>query len=221
MHLLSMPLCKHIRTRSLKGLTLVEMMAAIFVVAAGMLGFTLLFSSTWKTNKFVIETGVTAVQVNRALNEVTTNLRKIRQADNGDYPIEAGDDFDLTVYIDVDGDGVTERVHYWLDAANDQVKRGVTDPVAGTPPTYPAGDTTVTTIANYIVNEASEPLFYYYNENYPGDTVNNPLATPVDIQSVRLVRVHLRMNIDPIKAPENINVESFVELRNLENYEDF
>lgn len=206
---------------ALKGLTLIEMMAAIFIVGAGMIGFTLLFTSSWKTNKFVIESGVTAVQVNRALNEIALNLRKVRQADNGDYPIESGNQFDIKVYLDIDGDGVTERVHYWLDTATDQVKRGVTDPVAGTPPTYPASDTTVSIIANYIVNEATEPLFYYYNENYPGDTVNNPLATPVDIQSVRLVRVLLRMNIDPVRAPDNINVESFIDLRNLENYEDF
>ncbi len=209
------------RHRSLKGLSLVEMLVAMFIMSAGMVGFTMLLTSSWKSNKFVIETGVTAIQVNRALGEVTTNLRKVRQADNGDYPIESGDDFDLTVYVDIDGDGVTERVHYWLDDVNDQLKRGVTDPTAGTPPTYAAGDTTVTTMANYIVNESTQPLFYYYNENYPGDNVNNPLATPVDIQSVRLVRVLLRMNIDPIRAPNNINVESFVDLRNLENYEDF
>lgn len=207
--------------KKLKGLTIVEMLVAIFIMGAGMVGFSLLLNSSWKSNKFIIESGVTAIQVNRALNEIMANVRKVRQADNGDYPIESGDDFDIKAYIDIDGDGTTERVHYWLDTTTDQVKRGVTDPVAGTPPTYPAGDTTVTTIANYIVNDATQPLFYYYNENYPGDVVNNPLSTPVNIQSVRLVRVLLRMNIDPIKAPNNINVESFVDLRNLENYEAF
>lgn len=208
------------RNRTSKGLTLVEMLMAIFIVSAGMLGFTLLFSSSWKSNKFSIETGVTVIQVNRALNQITMNLRKVRQADDGDYPIESGSSFDLKVYADVDDDGTTERLHYWLDTATDQVKLGITDPVAGTPPTYPSGDTTTRVIANYIVNDATQPLFYYYNANYPGDTTNNPLATPVDIHSVRLVRVLLRMNIDPVRAPNNINVESFVDLRNLENYEE-
>jgi hypothetical protein len=207
-----------IQRKKLKGLTLVEMLVAIFIMALGMIGFTLLLSSSWKTNKFIIETGVSAVKVNRASTEIINNLRKVRQADNGDYPVESADDFDIEVYLDIDGDGVTERVHYWLDSVNDYLMRGVREPSAANPPTYAAGDGTTSIIANYVVNEATEPLFYYYNENYPGDIVNNPLPTPSDIQDIRLVRVLIRMNIDPIKAPNNINIESFADLRNLESY---
>ena len=208
------------RRKKLKGLTLVEMIVAIFIMSAGMLGFSLLFSSSWKSNKFILETGITSIRVNRASTEIINNLRKVRQADNGDYPIESGDDFDIQVYLDIDNDGVTERVHYWLDDVNDQLMRGVREPSVSQPPTYAAGDGTTSVIAEYIANENTEPLFYYYNENYPGDTINNPLATPASIGDVRLVRVLIRMNIDPIKAPNNINVESFVDLRNLESYDN-
>lgn len=207
-----------LRLKKLKGLTLVEMLVAIGIMTIGMVGFTLLFSGTWKSSKFILETGVTAVQVNRASAEIVNNLRRVRQADNGDYPVESANDFDIEVYLDIDGDGVTERVHYWLDDANDRLMRGVREPSSAVPPVYAAGDGTTSIIANYIVNEASQPLFYYYNENYPGDTVNNPLPTPAEIQDIRLVRILIRMNIDPIKAPDNINIESFVDLRNLESY---
>jgi hypothetical protein len=207
-----------LRSKKLKGLTLVEMLVAIGIMTIGMVGFTLLFSGTWKSSKFILETGVTAVQVNRASAEIVNNLRKVRQADNGDYPVESADAFDIEVYLDIDGDGVTERVHYWLDDANDRLMRGIREPSSAVPPVYAAGDGTTSIIANYIVNEASQPLFYYYNENYPGDTVNNPLPTPAEIQDIRLVRILIRMNIDPIKAPNNINIESFVDLRNLESY---
>lgn len=209
-----------VRNKCLKGLTLVEMLMAIFILSAGMLGFTLLFSSSWRSNKFILETGITSIRVNRASTEIINNLRKVRQADNGDYPIESADDFDFQAYLDIDNDGVTERVHYWLDDANDRLMRGVREPSTAQPPTYAAGDGTTTVIAEYIVNETTEPLFYYYNKNYPGDTVNNPLATPASLGEVRLVRVLIRMNIDPIKAPNNINVESFVDLRNLESYDN-
>jgi prepilin-type N-terminal cleavage/methylation domain-containing protein len=204
--------------KKLKGMTLVEMMVAIFIMSAGMVGFSLLLSSSWKSNKFILETGMASVQVNRASSQIINNLRKVRQADNGDYPIESGDAFDIKVYLDIDDDGVTERVHYWLDTANDRLMLGVREPSAATPPTYAAGDGTTSILANYIVNDGTQPMFYYYNENYPGDTVNNPIATPVAVENVRLVRVLLRINIDPIKAPNNINVESFVDLRNLESY---
>ncbi len=204
--------------RKLAGLTLVEMLVALFIMSAGMIGFMLLLSSTWKSNKFIVETGLSSIKVNRASAELINNLRKVRQADNGDYPVESGDDFDIKVYLDIDNDGVTERVHYWLDQGTDQLMRGIREPSASNPPTYAAGDGTTSVIADYIVNDASQPLFYYYNENYPGDNVNNPISTPIAVQDVRLVRVLIRVNIDPIKAPNNINVESFVDLRNLESY---
>ena len=38
----------------------------------------------------------------------------------------------------------------------------------------------------------------------------------VDVASVRLIRVHLLINIDPVRAPDNVNIESFADLRNLE-----
>jgi hypothetical protein len=123
------------------------------------------------------------------------------------------------VYTDIDDDNTVERVHYFLDQANDQLRRGVTEPTAAVPPTYPAGDGTVTVMANYVVNESDDPIFYYYNGNYPGDIVNNPLTTPASPGAVRLIRVHLYVNINPVHAPDNINIESFVTLRNLHVYE--
>lgn len=208
-----------LRIKKVKGFSLVEMLAAIFIMGAGMAGFSLLLLRSWNSNKFILETGVAAVQVNRASEEIISNLRKMRQADNGDYPLESGDDFDIVFYADIDGDGVTERVHYWLDSGTERLMKGVREPVAGTPPTYAAGDGTTAVMANYIVNTNTEPLFYYYNSNYPGDTVNNPIAVPVNVSDVRLVRVLLRINIDPIRAPQNINVESFADLRNIETYD--
>lgn len=206
--------------RKLRGLTLVEMIVALFIMSLGMMSFMLLLTSTWKSNKFILETGISAVKVNRASSELINNLRKVRQADNGDYPLESGDDFDIQVYLNIDSDPATERVHYWLDTANDRLMRGIREPSGATPPTYAAGDETTSTIAEHIVNEANQPVFYYYNENYPGDIVNNPINTPIAVDDVRLVRILLRVNIDPIRAPNNINVESFVDLRNLESYAD-
>ncbi|MBI2439527.1 MAG: hypothetical protein HYV45_02925 [Candidatus Moranbacteria bacterium] len=193
-----------------------EMLIAVGISLIAMEGFTLLFLRSWDNNKFILEEGMASSIASRATNDVVATLRSVRQADNGDFPVESGDDFDLKVYIDIDDDGVVERVHYFLDLANDQFKMGVTNPTGASPVSYPASDDTVTVLANFIVNENSDPVFYFYNENYPGDTVNNPLATPVAVESVRLIRVHLLVNIDPVHAPNNINIESFADLRNLE-----
>lgn len=201
----------------MKAMTLVEMMVAIAIVLITMEGFTYLFLKTWDTNKFVLEEGLASAAASRATNKIVIQLRGVQQADNGDYPIEAADDFDLIFYADVDDDGVVEKVHYFLDAAADQLHLGVSNPSATNPVTYPAGDDVVSVVANYVVNESSDPLFYYYNDDYPGDVVNNPLATPASIGNIQMVRVHLYVNINPVHAPDNINIESFVDLRNLHN----
>jgi len=86
------------------------------------------------------------------------------------------------------------------------------------PKTYPSGDQEVTVIAGHIVNATNEPIFYYYNRDYPGDVVNNPLDTPAAVSDVRLLKIHLKINIDPNRAPDNVEMQSFVELRNLNDY---
>lgn len=200
-------------------MTLVEVIIAIAIMLIAMEGFTLLFLKSWDTNKFILEEGLASAAASQATNKVLTQLRSVRQADNGDFPVESGSDFDLKVYIDIDDDNVTERVHYFLDLAADQLKVGITNPTGTAPVSYPASDDAVSVLTNYVVNESDDPTFYYYNENYPGDTVNNPLVTPVSVENVRLIRVHLLVNIDPVHAPNNVNIESFADLRNLETYE--
>jgi prepilin-type N-terminal cleavage/methylation domain-containing protein len=204
------------RRKTFPGMTLTELMVAIFIVLIAMQGFTTLFLRSWKTNGFILETGLAASAASRAVSTTVSELRKIRQGDNGDYPIEAGDDFEFVAYIDIDGDGVTERVRYFLE--NGQFKRGVREPSATQPVTYANGYGTVTVLASDIANEPTEPVFSYYNDDYPGDTVNNPLGTPIAIRDARLAKVRLVINIDPNNAPDDTNIESFVEFRNLNNY---
>lgn len=200
-------------------MTLIEMLVAIAVMLIAMNGFTYLFVRSWGNNRSTIEMGLASTTASRAVNQTIIQLRAIKQADNGSYPIGEADDFDLTIYTDIDDDGVTEKVHYYLDLATDELKRGVTDPVAGTPITYPSGDTTTTVMAKYITNESTEPIFFYYNDDYPGDTTNNPLSTPASTGNIQLIRVKMKVNIDPANAPNNINIESFVDLRNMHGYD--
>lgn len=206
--------------RFLKAMTLVEVMVGIAIMLLVMEGFTLLFVRTWDTNKFVLEEGLASSAASRATNKVVVALRGVRQADNGSFPIAQADDFELSVYNDIDNDGAVERVHYFLDLDADQMKIGITEPDTSTlPASYPAGDQTVMVMTNFVVNEADNPVFLYYNDDYPGDVVNNPLASPVNVGSIQLVKIHFLVNIDPVHAPNNINIESFVDLRNLHNYE--
>ena len=62
-------------------------------------------------------------------------------------------------------------------------------------------------------------MFSYYNKDYPADTENNPVSTPADVSEIRLIKIFLKINIDPNRAPDNIQQETFVELRNLNDYD--
>src|SRR3989344_7148797 len=205
----------NLSVKTLRGLTLIEMVIAIAVALIVMEGFTYMLLKTWDTNKFILEEGLASAAASRATNRIVIQLRGVQQSDNGSYPVVSADDFDFTLYTDIDDDGVVERVHYFLDQVNDQLKVGVTDPNTAVPVAYPAGDTTVTGMTNYVVNEATDPVFFYYNGDYPSDTINNPLTTPASVGNIQLIKIHLFVNINPVHAPDNINIESFVDLRNL------
>lgn len=201
-----------------KGMSLIEMVMAIAVTAIALQGFSILFFSSWQSNHFVYEEGVASSFAARGVDTVVNALRKARQADNGDFPLEEVTANSIKFYADIDKDGITERVHYFL--SNGQLKQGVTKPSVTHPITYAAADTTVTVVADRVVNTGAQPVFEYFNWNYPADTTNNPLANPTaSVGEIRLVHIHLYINIDPAHAPDNVNVESFAELRNLSNYE--
>lgn len=197
-----------------RGLTLVELIVAISIFTLGIAGFTMLFAKTWKANSFVLEEGQASSGASNSLDNMVKSLRKVKQADNGNFDIKSASDFDLVVYLDDDEDGTTEKVHYFLDQTSQQLKKGVSKP-SGSPLTYPANDQTITTLADYIVNTSSQPVFLYYNEHYPVDMTGNPLSMPIVLPDVRLIQIHLWVNIKPESAPDNINLQSFVELRNL------
>jgi len=199
------------------GMTIIEMIVAISIFTIAILGFTVLFMRSWKMNSYTIEMGQSSYAVSQGVNSMVNYLRKVRQADDGSYPIKSAAENDLVVFSDYDKDGITERLHFYLQSG--QVMMGITKPTSGIPRTYEASDQQTKLLADRIVNEADEPIFYYYNKDYPGDTANNPVAMPVDVSTVRLVRIFLKINIDPNRAPDNIETQSFVELRNLNDYD--
>jgi prepilin-type N-terminal cleavage/methylation domain-containing protein len=203
--------------KNARGMTLVEMMVAMAIFTIGIAGFTMLFVRAWKTNSFTMEMGQASMIVSQGVNKMGNYIRGARQGDDGAYPVKSASDNDLVIYSDYDKDGITERLHFYKSAQN--VLMGIRDPSGTMPKTYASGDQSIVTIARYIVNDASMPIFQYYNKNYPGDTVNNPMATPIAVSDARLVKIFLKINIVNNRAPDNIVLQSFVEMRNLNDYD--
>ncbi len=200
-----------------RGLTLIETVVAIAIFAVGMEGFTLLFLHTWQNNSYTLEMGQSSMAVSQGVSTIANYLRSTRQSDNGSYPIVSADDNDLVVYADYDRDGVTERLHIYKSGQN--ILMGVAIPTTTMPKTYPSADQEIKTIAVRIVNTDAEPIFSYYDKNYAGSPTQLPLNTPASVADIRLLKIHLKINIDPNRAPDNIEMQTFVEMRNLNDYD--
>jgi hypothetical protein len=148
-------------------------------------------------------------QANLNVTLMVRELRNIRAGDNAAYPLERARDQEMIFYSDIDNDGSTEKVRYSLSGT--QFIKGVIEPV-GFPATYPQANEKVKVLTDYVRN-GTTPIFYYYNGDWPADSVNNPLAEPVRLSDTKLMKVYLVLNIQD--SGEDFILESYVQLRML------
>lgn len=205
--------------KKIRGLTLIEMLMSIAIFTMGIAGFTVLFSKTWKANSYTLEMGQSSMTASQGMNKIVDYIRRTKQADDGAYPVKSANGNDLVIFSDYDKDGATERLHFYKSGQT--ILMGVADPTVTLPKTYPASDQQVLTLISNVVNASDEPIFYYYNKDYPGDTTNNPLTVPVTshLVDIRLMKISLKINTNPNKLPNNIAIQSFAEMRNLNDYD--
>jgi len=202
-----------------QGMTIIEMMVAIAIFTLGIAGFTLLFSRAWQSNSYTLEMGQASMSAAQGVNKIVQYIREARQSDNGAYPVVSADDNDLVFYCDYDRDGKTERIHFYRSGSD--VIMGIRRPSSGFPVTYASGYGETQVIASKVVNATGNPIFAYYDAHYPEDNVNNPIVTPATVPNIRLVRITLHININPNRAPDNVQIQSFSEMRNLNDHDRF
>lgn len=197
------------------GFSLLEMTVTVAILAIiSVLGTNFVISGLG-VQTYVNDQHEAIVEARAALKVITSELKETVPADTGAYALEKALEKEIVFYSDVDRDNETERVRYWLDSTN--LQRGIIEP-SGDPLQYDNASEKISTLARYIENSA-EPIFNYYNENYPDDAENNPLAFPVDQTIVRLISIRLNVNVDPNKLPKSQTLISFIHLRNLkENF---
>lgn len=202
--------------KSYQGMSLIEVIVAIGIFSLGIAGFSALFVKSWQTNAYIYETGQDSFIASRSVSLVVKDLRRAKQAENGDYLIKSASDFDLIVFIDIDNDNDAEKVHYFLDQNADELKRGISQPSSSNPPTYSFGDDLTEVLASHIVNGLDDPLFSYFSNNYMSD--QTPFNVPVDsgeLINIRLVKVKLSVDVKPYHSPDHVAIESFAQLRNI------
>jgi len=192
------------------GFTLIEILVTVAITAiiAGSI-ITLIYIS-YRSRFVTFQNLINVDDANRNISTMIRELRNVRAGENGAYPLEKALDQEIVFYSDIDYDGQSERVRYTLN--QDQLIKGVIEPT-GFPPSYPVSNEKVKVVSENVKN-SSEPIFYYYNGDWPGDTTNNPLPQPVRLSETKLMRVFLRLNTTNDPESDFI-LESFVQLRTL------
>lgn len=83
----------------------------------------------------------------------------------------------------------------------------------GTPPVYNGSSQATSSLLTDVRNSSSTPVFQYFDQNYTG--TSSPLSVPVNIPSIRLIKIALALDVLLNQAPAVMNYTTQVSLRNL------
>ena len=159
----------------------------------------------------ILQSGLSAQQDARNIVKVVASeLRTTSPSSAGSYPVKSVADNDLTFYSDIDGDGLKEEVRYYLSGT--VLKKSTLKP-SGSPLAY-SGTPVVSNLISDVKN-GSTPIFAYYDTNYDGTTAS--LSSPINILSIRLIKVTVMVERDPYRSPTPVSVTTQVSLRNLKD----
>lgn len=180
------------------GYTLIEILLSVSLLFL-VLGFSFViwdfFTSTYYSS-FDESKEVTAAT--QTLSQIQRYVREMQPGENGAYPLETTLDDELAFYADYDSDGTVERLRYF--ALQNTLRRGVTEP-SGSPATYDSL-TEKEIILLSALSTGGKPIFSYYNDAWPGDTVNNPLLPADRNLETRLIRISI-----PVSYADSIDTE--------------
>jgi type II secretory pathway pseudopilin PulG len=191
----------------MRAFTLVEVLVLIGIT--GVLGITInsLVTNFYRSNAYLLQETSAIDSAHRGLRTSFENLREASYGDDGSYPIKTAATSTLTFFSDIDGDGSVERIHLYLQ--NGSFYRGVTDSTS-TPPTYAGQKEATTTIATFVRNSTSTPLFRYY------DSDGIELAsTTIDVSQIAAISTSVLVDLNPARAPDILTLTETATLRNL------
>jgi prepilin-type N-terminal cleavage/methylation domain-containing protein len=113
------PICYKFKERKpIRGFTLIETLIAVFIFTLAMgaaTGFIVVF---YRTHSYASQQVTAIEEARRGIETMVKETRAARTGDNGAYPVERADDKQFIFYSDIDNDGQTERIRYFLSTIN-------------------------------------------------------------------------------------------------------
>ncbi len=191
-----------------RGFTLIEILIAMAVTAMSLV-FVAYF--VVDISNFGTDLGnrlETEFELQLTLRAMISEIRSMGPGGNGAYPIATATPTTFTFYSDIDGDGLFEQVRYFLDGT--VLKKGVTKPTATQPVQYPSADEVISEAVHSMIPGT---LFTYYPEGLPDEM--SPLASPVNVASIRLVNIIGTVDKDTTLPPLPTTLSITATIRNL------
>ncbi len=197
---------------SKKGFSLVELLVSVAIFALISIAVGTFAKDIFSLN-FLMQGNLNAqLDMRHILKVMVTEMREAGPSAMGAYPISLASSTAVTFFSDVDNDGIRDQVRYFLDGKT--LKRGVTAP-SGTNLVYNMANEKITSLVSNVISSSTLPIFQYYSANYTGTT--SPLSFPVDVPSIRLIKITVIINKDPRHSTGYILTSSQVNLRNLKD----
>jgi prepilin-type N-terminal cleavage/methylation domain-containing protein len=193
------------------GFTLMETLLTISIFSIIMLGTTLMLKDILTNSKLQYGTLTNIDQANIIANNFVNEIRNGAYGANGAYPIGQASNTQIIFYSTAPKmNGTISKIRYYT--SNNSLYEGITNP-AGNPPTYDGQTENINTLSSNM-SLGSNPLFYYYDGNYNGS--GTPLASPVNINQVKFVKINLILLKDLVQNSTNtFTVTAGASMRNL------
>ena len=193
-----------------RAFTLLESLVAIAIFALAIGGLMMFILGSYESYYFSFHQVEAVSEAKRGIETMVKEAREAKQGDDGSYVIEKAEDYEFIFFSDIDKDGETERVRYFVEGSD--FKKGVINPTGGSPeyitdPSDPNYEEKIVIISKYVCNEP--PIFHYFDKDF------QEIPAPARLKDTKLMTVYLVINVDPSQPPQDFVLESSVQLRNL------
>ncbi len=189
------------------GFTLIETLITMAIFVSMLLIVTKFTLDISDFSVFFGEDLTAEQELQLSLRPVIREIRSMGPSNVGSYPIMTASADSFTFYSDGDGDGLFERIRYYMEGSI--FKKGILKP-SGNPLSYNPADEKTFELTHNVINGSA--IFSYYNKTYTG--FENPLPSPIDIPSIKMIKAELSVDQNPNALPGPISFAISAMIRN-------